>query len=391
MSLVSWLADRFGGTAPTKIDAATMAELYTIVGETCFRELAFSAAKTMIGNCISKCEFKTMLNGAEVKQNEWYLWNVEPNKNENSSRFLRKIVNRLCENNECLVIEQGGQLLVADSFTKKDYTLLEDVFTQVTVGDLTFNRSFVQSDVLYWKLGDKNIRQALEALNASYSKMIAYGMQAYQKSRGTKAVLSIDSFPQDVKKEEKSQWMADQAKKYKAFIEGDNAIAVQGNGIKLDAFNKSTTYSNEATRDIRAMIGDIFDFTALAFSIPPVLLRGDVQGTSDAVDTLLTFGIDSWACMFQEEIVRKRIGREAHLKGTDMIIDTSQIRHVDIMSSATNIEKLIGSGAFCVNDILKMLGRPPINEPWANQHYVTKNFARIEEMLQALTGGGENK
>lgn len=391
MGFISWMSGIFGGSVPTKITAEEWAEVFSLVGETCFRELAYSAAKTMIGNCISKCEFKTIANGAETKGPEWYLWNVEPNQNENSSEFLRKIVYRLCDNNECLVVEQGGKLYVADSFARKPYTLLEDVFSQVTVGDLTFRRGFVQSEVLYWRLADRNIKKALEALNASYSKMIAYGMQAYQKSRGTKAVLSIDSFPQDVKKEEQSQWMTEQIKKYKTFLESDNAMVVQGTGLKLDAFNRSTTYSNEATRDIRAMIGDIFDFTALAFSIPPTLMRGDVQGTSDAVDNLLTFGIDSWACMLQEEIVRKRIGQAAHLRGMDLIVDTSQIKHIDVMSSAQNIEKLIGAGAFSINDILKMLGRPTIKEDWANQHWVTKNFAQIEDILKALTGGGEKK
>ena len=391
VNIITWLADRIKGSVPTVVGADILAEFYSAIGEVCFRELAYSAAKNLIANSISKCEFKTMIHGEEVKRDEWYLWNIEPNKNENSSGFLRKIVNRLCDNNECLVIEQGGQLLVADSFVRKPYALYEDIFTQVTVGDFTFVRSFSQSEVLYWRLADKNIKQALEALNGSYSKMLAYGMQSYQRSRGTKATLDYDSIPPHVKKEDQNQWLAEQVLKYKPFLLADSAVIPQGTGVKLNAFNKASTYSNETTRDIRAMVGDIFDFTALGFGIPPVLLRGDVQGTSDAMDMLLTTAIDPWADFFREEIVRKRIGKKENLLGTDLIVDTSQIKHVDIMSSAANIEKLIGSGAFCVNDILKMLGRPTINEPWANQHYVTKNFALIEEVLKALTGGGENK
>lgn len=389
MSLISWIAEKLG-TVPLAPDGTLIAEYYSIVGEVCFRELAYAAAKNLIANSISKCEFKTMLQGEEVKRDEYYLWNVEPNKNENSSRFLRKIVNRLCDNNECLVIEQGGQLLVADSFTKKDYTLYEDVFSQVTIGELTFSRSYHQHEVMYWKLADRNVKQALEALNASYSKMLAYVMQAFQRSRGTKATVDYEAIPQHVKKGDENQWILAQTEKYKAFLEADNAIMPQGTGVKINAFNKGSS-SNETTRDIRAMIGDIFDFTALAFGIPPVLLRGDVQGTSDATDNLLTFAIDPWTDILREEIVRKRIGKTEHLRGTDLIIDASQVKHIDIMSSSTQIEKLIGSGAFSVNDILKMLGRPTIKEPWADQHYITKNFALIEEVLKALTGGGENK
>jgi hypothetical protein len=240
-------------------------------------------------------------------------------------------------------------------------------------------------------LADENIKSVLETMNASYSKMLAYGMQSYQRSRGVKATLDYEAIPQHVAKEEQNQWLVEQAKKYKTFLEADNAIMPQGKGMKLNAFGRSSSYSSETTRDIRAMVGDIFDFTALGLGIPPALLRGDVQGTSDAVDNLLTFTIDSWTDIIREEIVRKRIGKSEHLRGTDLIIDASQVKHIDIMSSSTQIDKLIGSGAFSVNDILKLLGRPTINEPWADQHYITKNYALIEEVLKALSGGGENK
>jgi len=372
-------------------DAEYIDQYMRIVGETCFRELAYTAAKTMLANSISKCEFKTMFRGNEVKGDEWYLWNVEPNKNENSSQFLRKIVHQLCDHNECVVVEQGGQLLVADSFMKQDYTLYDDIFTQVTVRNFTFKRSFSQSEVLYWKLADNDIKKTLEAINASYSRMLAAGMLAYRNARGRKGILNISAFPRHVSETEQPQWIKDQIKNHQAFMDADNGILPQGTGLDFKEFGKNQGGTNETSRDIRAMVGDIFDFTALAFGIPPALLRGDVQGTGDAVDNLLTFAIDPWGDFLREEIVRKRIGKTEHLKGTDLIVDASQVKHVDIMSSSTQIDKLIGSGAFSVNDILKLLGRPPINEPWANQHYITRNYALIEEALRALTGGGENK
>ena len=47
-------------------------------------------------------------------------------------------------------------------------------------------------------------------------------------------------------------------------------------------------------------------------------------------------------------------------------------------------EKLVGSGAFTINDVLKAAGMPTINEPWANKHFLTKNIAEIEEAAAAL-------
>lgn len=66
------------------------------------------------------------------------------------------MVSQLYSRNEALVIEQNGQLLVADSFDRKPYALYDDVFSQVQVGDFTFNRTFMQSEVLYFRLSEKN-------------------------------------------------------------------------------------------------------------------------------------------------------------------------------------------------------------------------------------------
>ncbi len=63
-----------------------------------------------------------------MKKAEYYLWNVEPNRNQNSSAFLTKLIGKLYRNNEALVIESNGQLLVADSFEKVKYALYDYTF-----------------------------------------------------------------------------------------------------------------------------------------------------------------------------------------------------------------------------------------------------------------------
>ncbi|MGC7872604.1 hypothetical protein ACPUYX_13875 [Desulfosporosinus sp. SYSU MS00001] len=116
------------------------------------------------------------------------------------------------------------------------------------------------------------------------------------------------------------------------------------------------------------------------------MLRGDVQGTSDAVDQLLTFCMDPLTDMLSEEIIRKRIGKAEFLKGTYLQIDTKSIKHVDLLSVSSAIDKIIGSGAFCINDIRKVCGETVIDEPWANAHFITKNYATLDEVLKSLGG-----
>ena len=387
LGLISWLSEKISGKAvPVNFNEKEYFDEYaSLVFDIYVREMAFWSAVNIVANAVSKCEFKTFLNGKEDKGKEYYLWNVEPNKNQNSSAFLRKLIAKLYRNNECLVIEQNGQLLVADNFIRKPYALYDDVFTQVQVEDFTFNRSFNQSEVLYYKLNEENIRKLINGLYESYSKLIAYSMKAYQKSRGTKGIFKYDTLPV-AGTPEREAFDALINKKIKQWMEGDNAALPLGRGQEWKELQHKT-YTNESTRDIRAQIDDIFDFTARAFGIPPALLRGDVQDTSKAVDQLLTFCVDPLVDMLQEEINRKRNGYSGFSQGTYLKIDTKSIKHVDLLSVATAIDKLIGSGAFCINDIRKAVGDEPIDEPWAWQHFITKNYETVENALKALEGG----
>lgn len=386
MGLISWLKEKLGGEiVPLNGDSALIDEYASLVGDIYIREMAFWSAVNLVANAVSKCEIKTFLERKEVKWREYYLWNLEPNKNQNSSVFLHKLIAKLYRNNECLVIEQNGQLLVADDFMRKPYALYDDVFTQVQVEDYTFNRSFLQSEVLYFRLNEENIRKLINGLYESYSKLLVYSMKAYKRSRGTKGIFKYETLPSGGTPEREAfDKLVNE--KFGKWLSGDNAVLPLGKGQEFKELEKKT-YSSESTRDIRALVDDVFDFTARAFGIPPALLKGDVQDTSKAVDQLLTFCVDPLVDMLQEEINRKRNGYAGFSQGNYLKIDTKSIKHVDLLSVATAIDKLIGSGSFCVNDIRKAVGDEPIDEEWANQHFITKNYETVENALKALEGG----
>ena len=59
-----------------------------------------------------------------------------------------------------------------------------------------------------------------------------------------------------------------------------------------------------------------------------------------------------------------------------------------MFANAANVEKLVGSGAFTINDVLRSAGLPTIPEPWADEHYMTKNIAALDAETTAL-GGAE--
>lgn len=380
--IMTWLWDRLKGRS-TEIPPG---QFFDYAAEYAVRELAFWAAVNAIASGISKCEFKTYLRGEEVKEDEWYLWNVEPNKNQSSSEFIRQWITKLYRENECLIIStDDGQLLIADSWDHKEYAVYEDVFTQVTVKDYVFNRAFRQSEVLHYRLNSADVNRLLHQMYESHGKLISYGQRYYQKSRGSKGTLKVPAHQTGDPKHTESvnSFLANQCR---TFLESDNGVLPLYEGYDYTNIGNKT-YSNDSTRDIRAMIDDVFDFTARAFAVPPALLRGDIAGTKDAMESFLTLCIDPLADFFAEEIIRKRCGKAAVLDGTTLVIDTTAVKHVDLLSVATAIDKLIGSGAFCINDIRRLVGKEPIDAPWAWQHWITKNYATVEELLEAIQNG----
>lgn len=362
-------------------------EFFDLSTDLYIRELAFHACENLVGNAISKCEFKTYLHGAEHKGPEYYLWNLAPNQNQNSAAFLHKLIHQLYNERCALVIEHCGKLYIADSFERQEYALYDDLFRQVIVGDYVFSKTFTQSDVLFFELTSQDMRAITNGLYLSYGKLIAYGMKGYQKSRGTKGTLSVEAQIMQ-NKEFKRQYEELRNADFRRFAEAENAVLPLFRGMEFKELG-SKTYSQDSTRDIRAMIDDVTDFTARAYGIPPALLNGTVQDVSSATEQLLTFCIDPLADSLQKEINRKRCEPEELAQGNYLRIDTSKMKHVDLLVSAGNIDKLVSSGVVCINDIRALLGQPLIPEEWAWRHFITKNYSTVAEVLATLEKGEE--
>ena len=233
---------------------------------------------------------------------------------------------------------------MADEYERKKDFRRGDTFSNVVIDDVQLNRTYRQSEVLFWQLNSVDMRHLVSGLYSSYSKLISYSMKSYNRSRGTKGIFKYSSIPTVSAEKEAFDELIN--KKIGQWLLSDNAALPLGNGQEWKEL-QSKTYSTESTRDIRALVDDVSDFTTKAFGIPPALLRGDVVGVKDVLDMLLTFCIDPLCDILQEEINRKRNGFIRGLRGkTYLKIDTATIKHIDILEVSTAIDKLIASGTF---------------------------------------------
>ena len=390
--IIDWLFGTGEGTTNGG-EKVTVQEIVAAAAELQIRDLALTVCVNMIANAVGKCEFQTFVNHKMVRGDEYYTWNIEPNINENSTMFLHRLVDKLCRENEVLVIStthrDGHEMLVvADEFEKpKRYPQKMNTYTGIRVGELTYSKTFRESEVMHLVLNNTDAQEVVKRLYACYSKLINSATKSYTWGQGTHLKVKVNQTESGAEDFAKSfaNMISEQVK---PFMQGDNAVLPEFDGYEYDDIG-GTANTERSTRDIRALVDDIFDFTAQSLNIPPVLIKGVVQGTQDAVTRWLTTGIDPLCDQLEEEINRKRYGRELWKQGTYMHIDTSTITHFDLFANAGNIEKLIGSGAYSINDVLSAAGMPKIDEPWAELHWMTLNIGTMESAARAINNGGK--
>lgn len=384
-SFFRFLQPKDGKTSSKEIPCS---ELFEAAVEYQIRELSFWACVNLVANALGRCEMRTYRNHEEIREAEYYLWNVEPNTNQNSTAFWHKLVARLFQDNEALIISSniyshGDGIVVADDWeAPEEYPSRQNEYRKVRVGEMVYDKTFRERDVMHLKLNHINMRPVIDGIYKSWYRMVNAAMKDYEWQHGQHWKVHVNQIAQG-----EEGWAArfqDMiAAQVKPFMESNGAILPEFDGYDYE--NVGGSGSAKDTRDIKAMVEDIFNFTAQAFQLPVVLVNGKVEATSDANNRFLTYCLDPICDQIGEEAVRKRYGYEQWRQGNFVRLDSSSIIHFDLFANAANVEKLVGSGAFTINDILRAANQAPINEPWANEHYLTKNIAALKESVSALS------
>jgi len=355
-----------------------------------FKELAIQSCINLIANVLSKAEFQTFEKGREVRKDNYYLFNVEPNPNKSASKFWRDVVHHLVYNNESLIIQQNNYFYVADSFDVKKFAFKDYVYTNVVIDDYQLSDSFIEPNVLHFELHNEKIREVIDGLYNSYAKLIAAAQKHYKKQNARRGKLIVPTtWPQTEEGQKELQDLLN--RRFKRFFEAEgDAVVPLTAGLQYEELDNKANGNKGSVegRDIRAFVDDIFDFVAIAFQIPPVLLKGGVADTEKAMDNFLTFCINPLAELISDEINRKYYGKKAFLERTYMKINTSIIRAHDIKDIAGALEILFRIGGYCIDDILAALGMEPFNTEWSEQRFVTKNYAPVESVIAEGGDGG---
>lgn len=382
MAIVDFIKGVFGANDRVNINTCSV----DAIKHMHYKTLAMEASINLIAKTISRAEFQTFKKGKISKKTNYYLLNVEANKNKSASLFWKEAIGKLLRNGEVMILIQNEQLYLADSFVRKEFAFVENTYSEIKIGDYELSDIKRESEVVYLRDDNTGISTAVNGAYNDYSSLIASSLKGYSNSKSRKGTLEIPtSFAKTFKEEGALQKHIQVL--MKDFMDSEkDAVFPESNGLKYEEIDKSKgSKSNDSGRETKNFIDDVFDFIAISFGIPPSLLKGDTVDTKDAVNNFLTFCINPLAKLITDELNRKMYGKTEYLKNTYTKLDTSNIKVVDLRDIANSLELLTRTGSNTIDDNLRALGREPIGGDIGGMRFITKNLESVDEVLK----GGE--
>ncbi|MCM3511648.1 phage portal protein [Carnobacterium inhibens] len=368
-----------------------------------YKNYALQIAINKLADALALCEFQTFENKKPVQKDNWYLFNIEPNKNQNQSEFWSKVIYKMVyDDNGALVIQsKEGEFVVADDYDISEFAFYENIYSNIVLpGDFRLPGTRKESDVFHFKLHNSEVKKVIDSVYDDYGKLIAGTIRNYNRGNAIKMKLNIGAIFQQFKNNivtkedgtkvtEYDQVMDDMFdNRFKGIFTDQDSVTPMEEGLNLDPISATpgnTKSGSVTTRDISNTFEDIRDMVADAFGIPRGILKGDTADNEGMHKLFVNYPVRSLADNLQSEINRKLYGKNEVLKGNKLKIQTNMINTHDPVEFANAGEALLRVGAYSPNDILRKLGEETIDEDWAKVHYVTKNYERTDN----LKGGDE--
>lgn len=342
--------------------------------------LAREKAIGMIANAIAKSEI-VISTGKERRRDEVYFrLNVMPNDNQSGTDFWYLAAHKLLDEGECLVIPLVGKYYIAESWTVNNFVTLGKTYSSVSITDgvdtYQLGRTFRADEVLHFRYGTAKHRmfteQVLKFYNEALSALLT--MEALSNSPhfkykvdanmtfaeknadGTTRKLTINQVVDRLKEQIKASGIS--------IIKEQNGTALEY--MKIDA--------KVTAAEIKSLADELNSTAAMAYDIPESTFKGTISEKSDATNEFITYAVQPVAEVFSDMMNAKLVGQEDYVRGERVFVWLSHFKHIDVVDSASSLDKLRGIG-FSFDEIREMVGYEPLNTEFSQARALTKNYA----------------
>lgn len=366
----------------------SMAELITIdLQKLNLSKLAIEKAITMIARAIAKSDI-IIQSSSDKKREIEYRLNVMPNDHECGTYFWTQVIKELLWSQEALIIPMNDKYYRASAWQVSKSVLSERIYSNVTLScggeEYGLYKTFTSSQVIHLRYDNKKIRVYLQSVVDQYNNtlnainnMIRISSQPKFKLKlGTNQVFKEKNADGTDKLVTKDRY----AEKIKSLLESDDmAIITESEGISLENLQINT---NAKAEEISKIALTINNETANAFDIPEAVFNGNITEKSDATNEFITYAVGPVAEVINDSLTAYIVGQNDYSKKNEkVIVWLARFKHVDVVDSAVNLDKLRGIG-FSYDEIREMVGYALLNTEFSQARALTKNYGEEEMKVE---------
>lgn len=342
---------------------------------------AISIVSSYISSAISSCEFKVYSSDKIKKDSYYYILNYSPNPNETATNLKYNIVKNLIEQGEALCINYNNNLYLAEYFGRAIESINGDEFDGIIIQNTQISNKINKKNALLFKLSDKLPNINLKRFEQTYADIIDSAFTKFKNSSASKWIYRTESFEGNNDETEKKikEMITAQLKK---FINNPKGVLSLNKGQSLERIENDSNKND--TTDIISIRKDCFEMVAIAFKLPISMMYGNVNNLKDVINQFITFSVKPIAKMISEEMTRVFFSQAEINAGSRVEVDISKISYRDIFDVAEKCDKLIASSVADIDEARVLINLPPLNTKWSKQHWLTKNYTKIENAMQNL-------
>ena len=335
------------------------------------KKMALETCINFIGRSISQSDFRVVKDGKR-QYGDWdYLLNVRPNTDQSAADFWQDFIYKLIYDNEVLVIlTDNNDLLIADSFYREEYAIYPDVFSDVTVKDYTFKRTFRMDEVIHITYNNEKLTSFMDGMFQDYADLFSRMIETMMLSNQIRGTVNIESTQSlDEKNKAKLQTFIDDL--YKSFRKNVVALVPKLKGFD---YNEVANGSNngKSIDELAKLKRDLVNDVANILGIPTNLVHGDMSDYETSIKAFIKFCNGPLVKKIKDELNAKLIEKSDYLKGDR--IEVNAVQSKDPLELAEAVDKLIASGSFTRNEVREMVGKEKADSPELDEFVITKNY-----------------
>lgn len=342
--------------------------------------LAIEKAMLMIAKAIAKSDILIQTESKDKRRQEYRL-NIQPNGHECGTAFWTEVVKQLLTEQEVLIIPLGGKYYRASAWESTTNVLTERTYSHITLTcggyDYALLKSFRTSEVIQLKYDNAKIKLYLQNVVSQYDKtldsvnamMRMSAQPRYKLKLGTSALSFREKQADGTDKVmTKDQYVA----KIKNLLEADElSVLTESDNVSVDQMQINTSVKAE---ELSKMAQQINNEVANAFDIPEAVFNGNITEKSDATNEFITYAVSPVAEVINDTLTAYIVGENDYCtKNEKVMVWLARFKHVDVVDSATNLDKLRGIG-FNYDELREMVGYTVLNTEFSQARALTKNY-----------------